>query len=572
MSIRKLLLETGCILFLITFSVITINSLQIRHNASTHFDKLQEEYFEATYEIYKDEIIGNLLLGDPSIEEALYSEIANRRNIDIMVSNPDDESAITSKFSEKPVKVYDINLGEGKHRALAMYPKNEIKHPWLIDELLAPLVLEALLFSIGFAYLWRRFTKCVLFPLADLVAHLKPGQIETYSPQANSIYELKELSETLKLMNIEIQSQSEYKAEVNTAKQVGHDIRSPLACLVLLLSQASGLPENQRKLMRSAIQRITDIANSLHRKALSTNHDLSVEKIENCMISSLVDSLITEKRVHLREKGNVDIHFNMENAYGLFSNVNSAELKRVLSNIINNSVESFDDKPHLITICVERVNDWVQIQVSDDGKGIPKDIIGKIGQPGFSYGKEYIANSGTGLGISYAMKVLRSFGGNFLIDSVLHQGTTITIKLPRSNIPDWCIEEIRLEKGHQIIILDDDQSIHNLWNDRLKIFNEKGVKIKNFSCAEQFREYQNEIVDLDVKNILYLIDFELNKQNHSGIDLIEEFEIIKNSVLVTSYYDDPNIMARADKLGIRMIPKGIAAFVPITCANFNDLY
>jgi len=484
MSIRKLLFETAFILLIITLSVITINSFQVHTNASRHFAKLQEEYFDTTYQIYKDEIIGNLLLGDKDIENALFNEIANRRKIGISISYQNTHIVAGNYTAEVPVKTYEIKLGERKKAILSLYPMNDQKKPWILDELIMPLVLEAFMLSLGFVYLWRRFNQSLLSPLSDLVANLKPGQIETYTPNQNTIYELKELSDTLKLMNIEIQDKIAYEAEVNTAKQVGHDIRSPLACLILSLSQTSELPEDLRTLMRSAIQRITDIANSLHTKALrNKNSDAASEAVESTMISSLVDSLISEKRMQLRDKENVQIDLNFENAYGLFSKINSTDLKRVLSNLINNSVESFDSEVHHIHVAVERDHNWVQILIQDDGKGIPSDILDKLGLHGFSYGKENFINSGTGLGISHAVKVIKSFEGVFSITSELGVGTKVTISLPKSDIPNWFVEKLSIDQAQQIIVLDDDQSIYNLWRDRFSRLPQKNIKLIHYSSV-----------------------------------------------------------------------------------------
>jgi signal transduction histidine kinase len=351
MSIRKLLLETAIILLVITCSVITINSFQIRHNAAKHFTKLQEEYFDTTYQIYEDEIVGNLLLGDQSIEIALFNEIAQRRGIGLKLTYKDNQIQAGYFTTTRPVKTYKINIGEGQQATLSLYPINDIKNPWVLNELIMPLIFETILLGLGFVFLWRRFSTSLLSPLSELVTNLKPGQIETYTPKLEAIHEIKNLSDTLKLMNIEIQKKALMEAEIIAAKQVGHDIRSPLACLILSLSQISELPEERRTLMRSAIQRITDITNSLHSKAQQMNNsEMPHDQVERLMISSLIDSLVSEKRVQLRDRINVEINLDLEQSYGLFSRISSIEIKRVLSNLINNSVESFDNSPHCINV------------------------------------------------------------------------------------------------------------------------------------------------------------------------------------------------------------------------------
>jgi len=66
----------------------------------------------------------------------------------------------------------------------------------------------------------------------------------------------------------------------------------------------------------------------------------------------------------------------------------------VLSNLINNSIESFDENSHYVYITVEKLTDLIQITLQDDGKGIPAEVMDKIGQRGFSYGKEIVLGYG----------------------------------------------------------------------------------------------------------------------------------------------------------------------------------
>jgi two-component system, cell cycle sensor histidine kinase and response regulator CckA len=72
--------------------------------------------------------------------------------------------------------------------------------------------------------------------------------------------------------------------------------------------------------------------------------------------------------------------------------------------------------------------DYVLIEVRDTGTGIPDAIVGKIFDPFFST-KE--VGKGTGLGLSTVYGIIKQTGGFVYVDSVLHQGTTFRIFLPR---------------------------------------------------------------------------------------------------------------------------------------------
>lgn len=135
------------------------------------------------------------------------------------------------------------------------------------NELFIPLLLEILILFLGFLWLLRRIKFRLVNPLNDLIFNLDAGNIEAFSLRLQAVDELEQLCNTLKKMNTEMWKKAQGEAELIVAKQVAHDLRGPLACLNLLLSYVTALPENQRTLMRSSIQRITDVANTLQNSA-----------------------------------------------------------------------------------------------------------------------------------------------------------------------------------------------------------------------------------------------------------------------------------------------------------------
>ena len=72
--------------------------------------------------------------------------------------------------------------------------------------------------------------------------------------------------------------------------------------------------------------------------------------------------------------------------------------------------------------------DYVLVEVRDTGTGIPESILGKIFDPFFST-KE--VGKGTGLGLSTVYGIIKQTGGFVYVDSVVHEGTTFRIFLPR---------------------------------------------------------------------------------------------------------------------------------------------
>ena len=74
--------------------------------------------------------------------------------------------------------------------------------------------------------------------------------------------------------------------------------------------------------------------------------------------------------------------------------------------------------------------DYVQIEVSDTGTGIPADVVDKIFEPFFST-KD--VGKGTGLGLSTVYGIVKQTGGFIYVDSAADKGTVFRIFLPRHN-------------------------------------------------------------------------------------------------------------------------------------------
>ena len=74
-----------------------------------------------------------------------------------------------------------------------------------------------------------------------------------------------------------------------------------------------------------------------------------------------------------------------------------------------------------------RINDRVEIKVSDNGNGIPQSIVDKIFQPFFTTKP---TGQGTGLGLSLSYDIIKAHGGEIKVESKEGEGTEFKIYLP----------------------------------------------------------------------------------------------------------------------------------------------
>ncbi len=361
------------------------------------------------------------------------------------------------------------------------------------------------------------------------------------------------------------------KAVYNIAAQVAHDIRSPLVALDAALKNTSQLPEKQRVIVRHAVNRIRDIANNLLEKNRQQTGTVTAaasaaggygagESPAVHLLSSLIDPVITEKRLSFESKPGINIDFKMtRESYGLFAQLQPVEFRRMLSNLVNNSVEALGDKG-AVDVSLTHDDKDIILTVADNGKGIPPEILSKLGRRGETHGKA----GGSGLGLFHARTTAESWGGSLEITSTPGQGTAVTIKLPKAEAPAGFVPVLSLAPGRPVVVLDDDATIHQVWQGRFDSarVKEHDIEIFHFSAPDELHEWARNN-PAKAECAVYLFDYELMGYKETGLSLAEELGLCGKTILVTSRYEEKRIIEECKRLNIRTIPKGLADFVPI---------
>ena len=80
-----------------------------------------------------------------------------------------------------------------------------------------------------------------------------------------------------------------------------------------------------------------------------------------------------------------------------------------------------------VTVSTKKVEDKVEIKVSDNGNGIPQKVLDKIFQPFFTTKP---TGQGTGLGLSLSYDIVKAHGGELKVETKEGEGSTFIIQLP----------------------------------------------------------------------------------------------------------------------------------------------
>lgn len=110
----------------------------------------------------------------------------------------------------------------------------------------------------------------------------------------------------------------------------------------------------------------------------------------------------------------------------LYANLNTSLFAWVIENLWKNAIDAMQGKG-ILTIEISQENDLVCIDISDTGKGIPRNKFKTIFQPGFT-----TKTRGWGLGLSLAQRIVKEYHHGKIVvkSSEIDKGTTFRISLP----------------------------------------------------------------------------------------------------------------------------------------------
>jgi len=171
-----------------------------------------------------------------------------------------------------------------------------------------------------------------------------------------------------------------------------------------------------------SIDRIANIVRGLKTFSRSGESELHVFDLKDLMQE--VQGLFCE----IYQRAGIDLKFEYdpEARFQIFGN--RGRIQQVLVNLIANGKDALEgvEKPEL-RVSMNLIGNTVQLKVSDNGHGIPKEISEKIFDPFFTT-KD--VNKGTGIGLSLVLTIIKEHEGEIHFDSTVGVGTTFNIRLP----------------------------------------------------------------------------------------------------------------------------------------------
>ncbi len=354
---------------------------------------------------------------------------------------------------------------------------------------------------------------------------------------------------------------AEALGKAKIAREVRHNIRTPLAALMRVPSQLPDSVKEHRELLKSSIAQFRSIVSALDEGKNEVSPNEESPEIYDTVMQSL-------REISVTIPSRIEFTYEVEDAVvsALIPHI-PHELRALLGNIVNNSVDAISGNGR-ITVTARDIGPEVQITIEDTGTGITPEILPHIFEDGFSSGKSVAGGGGTGIGLHHAKTWIEKWDGHICATSEPGKSTTILIRLPIEDRASWYIPRLKFSKGDRLIILDDQPSAHALWRMRLDevgALDQARFASSELEAEKLIHESAHDSVHGSTPmsgRTHYLFDYDI-RSTVTGLDMLGRLPNNGRRYLVTGHFDDADIRRRCGESGVYLLPKSELAQIRI---------
>ncbi|MBQ4069279.1 MAG: HAMP domain-containing histidine kinase [Lachnospiraceae bacterium] len=214
---------------------------------------------------------------------------------------------------------------------------------------------------------------------------------------------------------------------------ISHDLKTPITTIKGyvegIMDGVADTPEKMERYIKTIYNKTNDMDKLIAELTVYSNIDnnripYNFLKIN---VAEYFGDCADELRIDLEQRG---IEFNYTNLVNedVLIIADAEQLKRVIDNIVSNSIKYIGNKKGIINLKINDENDFIHIELEDNGKGIAVKDLPLIFDR--FYRTDASRNSkqgGSGIGLSIAKKIIEEHSGRIWATSKINEGTTLHI-------------------------------------------------------------------------------------------------------------------------------------------------
>lgn len=212
---------------------------------------------------------------------------------------------------------------------------------------------------------------------------------------------------------------------VGMAKETAHQLGTPISAIIAWMEHLKIIREKDQEVLGI----VDELGKDIRRLELVAERFSKIgsePKLEAINVYQELD--ICRSYMEVRAPRKVSFHFPAADTEARYVDINPPLFDWVIENLLRNALDAMEGKGQISAEIFEE-GDWIVIDLSDTGKGIPSGKFKTVFQPGFTTKKR-----GWGLGLSLAKRIIEEYhrGKIFVKKSAPGEGTTFSIRLPKS--------------------------------------------------------------------------------------------------------------------------------------------
>lgn len=336
------------------------------------------------------------------------------------------------------VKKVDFITSEGTTGSAYIITKSEVIvsmfRSFVISVILAMLVV--LILASGMLSWWiYRSVSAPLKKLREATQNIKEGNLDftLEVDRDDTIGELcADFEEMRKRLKMTTEEKLEYdKESKELISNISHDLKTPITAIKGyvegIMDGVADTPDKMERYIRTIYNKTNDMDRLINELTFYSKIDTNripytfnkinvIDYFSDCVDELYLD--LESKHIKLQYFDYIDSNITVI--------ADAEQLKRVINNIIGNSIKYMDKEQGIIIIRLKDVGDFIQVEIEDNGKGIGVKELPYIFDR--FYRTDASRNSkqgGSGIGLSIVKKIIEDHGGQIWANSKENTGTVM---------------------------------------------------------------------------------------------------------------------------------------------------
>ncbi|MDD6201836.1 MAG: HAMP domain-containing sensor histidine kinase [Lachnospiraceae bacterium] len=368
--------------------------------------------------------------GDEEASQNLYDKLPGYG-----FGNGKEDGGYLYKRLRKLVKQIDFELPDGKQGSLFIVTQvNNVVSSHIVINLFVAIVAILIFTSV---MLTRWINKGVFYPIRQLnkaMHSIADGNFEYALQAEENTGEIRELFQSYEDMRLKLKESTEEKLQNEKQNRelitnISHDLKTPITAIKGYVEGImDGVADTQEKINKY-IKTIYTKTNEMDRLINELTYYSGIDSnripynFHRINVSEYFNDCVEDVGLDLESK---NIQLNYSNLLPQDTRIiaDPEQLKKVINNIVGNSIKYIDKEKGVIDIRLLDEVDSIRVEIEDNGKGIEAKDLGKIFER--FYRTDASRNSsqgGSGIGLSIVKKIIEDHGGYIWATSKVGEGT-----------------------------------------------------------------------------------------------------------------------------------------------------